>query len=56
MSNLVRPLGGGELKPLLLEGQALTDEITRAATLPQVQITSREAGDLFMMGIGGFTP
>lgn len=56
MSNLVKPLGGGELKPLLLEGQALASEITRAATLPQVQITSREAGDLFMMGIGGFTP
>lgn len=56
MSNLVKPLGGGELKPLLLEGAALEAEITRAASLPQVKISSREAGDLFMMGIGGFTP
>lgn len=56
MSNLVKPHGGGELKPLLLEGSALDAEKTRAETLLKVSISSREAGDLIMMGIGGFTP
>jgi len=56
MSNLVNPHGGGDLKPLLLEGAALDAEKARAADLPRVNISSREAGDLIMMGIGGFTP
>lgn len=56
MSQLVRPHGGGELKPLLLNGARLAAERQRAQTLPKVSITSREAGDLIMMGIGGFTP
>ncbi|MDI6748780.1 MAG: sulfate adenylyltransferase [Rhodocyclaceae bacterium] len=53
---LVNPHGGGQLKPLLLEGQALKDEQARAASLPKLKVTSREAGDIIMMGIGGFTP
>jgi len=56
MSRLVRPHGGGELKPLLLEGEALAEERKRAETLPRVTLSSREAGDIIMMGIGGFTP
>ncbi len=56
MSNLVNPHGGGDLKPLLLEGAALDAEKARALNLPRVNISSREAGDLIMMGIGGFTP
>ena len=56
MSNLVNPHGGGDLKPLLLEGAALEAEKARASALPRVNISSREAGDLIMMGIGGFTP
>jgi sulfate adenylyltransferase len=56
MSKLVNPHGGGELKPLLLQGTALTEEKKRAASLPKVRITSRETGDVIMMGIGGFTP
>jgi sulfate adenylyltransferase len=56
MSNLVNPHGGGELKPLLLEGDALTAELSRATGLPQVKVSSRESGDIIMMGIGGFTP
>lgn len=56
MSLLVKPHGGGELKPLLLEGAARTAELARAQTLPQVKISSRETGDLIMLGIGGFTP
>jgi sulfate adenylyltransferase len=56
MSQLVKPHGGGELKPLLLEGAAREAELKRAATLPRVNVSSREAGDLIMLGIGGFTP
>jgi len=56
MSKLVNPHGGGELKPLLLEGDALTAEKARAETLPKVVVSSREVGDIIMMGIGGFTP
>ncbi len=56
MSKLVNPHGGGELKPLLLQGASLTEEKKRAQSLPKVRIASREAGDLIMMGIGGFTP
>ena len=56
MSKLVQPHGGGELKPLLLEGEALTEEKKKADTLKKVPITSREAGDVLMMGIGAFTP
>ncbi len=56
MSKLVNPHGGGELKPLLLEGAALKTELERAKSLPKVRMSSRETGDVIMMGIGGFTP
>ena len=54
--HLVSPHGQGALKPLALSGEALAAEKARARTLPQVRITSRERGDLIMLGIGGFTP
>ena len=53
---LVDPHGGGPLLPLLLEGDALAAERARAQKLPRLQVSSREKGDLIMMGIGGFTP
>ncbi|MDK9714170.1 MAG: sulfate adenylyltransferase [Sulfuritalea sp.] len=53
---LVNPHGGGSLRPLLLEGQALKAELARAQSLPKVKVSSREAGDIIMLGIGGFTP
>ncbi|MDH5648534.1 MAG: sulfate adenylyltransferase [Gammaproteobacteria bacterium] len=56
MSKLVKPHGGGELKPLLLEGSALKTELERAKGLKQVKMSSREVGDVIMLGIGGFTP
>lgn len=56
MATLVNPHGGETLKPLLLEGDALSAETTRAKTLPKISISSRETGDLIMLGIGGFTP
>lgn len=56
MPKLVNPHGGGDLKPLLLEANACPSELARAAALPRVRLSSREAGDLIMLGIGGFTP
>ncbi|MBF0610924.1 MAG: sulfate adenylyltransferase [Magnetococcales bacterium] len=56
MSRLVPPHGGGPLKPLLLEGDALQNGLAKAATLPQVRMTTRESCDLIMLGIGAFTP
>jgi sulfate adenylyltransferase len=53
---LVRPHGGRELNPLLLEGKALAAELQRARSLPQIKVSSREKGDIIMLGIGGFTP
>jgi sulfate adenylyltransferase len=54
--DLVTPHGSAELRPLLLEGQALEEAVCRAAGLPAVRVSSRERGDLLMLGIGGFTP
>jgi sulfate adenylyltransferase len=54
--NLVNPHGGGNLKPLLASGDALTDERKRAQSLPAMTVSSREKGDLIMLGIGGFSP
>jgi sulfate adenylyltransferase len=56
LPNLVPPHGRGALKPLMLEGDALAAEHARAHTLRAVRVSSREKGDLTMLGIGGFTP
>ncbi len=56
MSGLVKPHGAQALMPRLLEGSALAAQRARAPSLPAVRISSREKGDLVMLGIGGFTP
>ena len=56
MANLVSPHGGVSLRPLMPEGEALSAACERAARLPVVRMSSREAGDVVMLGIGGFTP
>ncbi|MGZ5591085.1 MAG: sulfate adenylyltransferase [Usitatibacter sp.] len=53
---LVKPHGGAGLRPLLLSGEALAAERSRAAHMPRLVVSSREKGDLVMLGIGGFTP
>ena len=53
---LINPHGGGELQPLMLEGPELVAERRRASTLAGVRVSSREKGDIIMLGIGGFTP
>ncbi len=55
-TKLISPHGSKTLKTLLLEGKAREDELKKAQKLPKVTITSRETGDLIMLGIGGFTP
>jgi sulfate adenylyltransferase len=40
----------------LLQGNRLLAEHRRAQLLPRVPVSSRERGDLIMLGIGGFTP
>ena len=47
MSNLVKPHGGGDLKPLLLAGAELEAERQRARSLPRVparQVSARNGG------------
>jgi sulfate adenylyltransferase len=56
MPKLVNPHGATALKPLLLQGKARDEELARAKTLPKIPMSSRETGDLIMLGIGGFTP
>lgn len=56
MPRLVNPHGGGGLKPLLLPEEVRKEELKRARSLPPVRLSSREKGDLIMLGIGGFTP
>ena len=55
-SKLVPPHGSKELKPLLLKGEARHQALKLASTLPTIALSSRERGDLIMLGIGGFTP
>ena len=47
---------GGKLIPLLLQGEELKKEIDKANKLPQITISSREASDLIMLGMGAFSP
>ncbi len=56
MSNLINPHGAEELTITLLEGDAKFEELKKAETLPKIELTTREVGDLIMIGIGGFTP
>jgi sulfate adenylyltransferase len=56
MTKLVPPHGGGPLKPLLLTDGPLVEAKSKAKHLEKVLMTSREAGDLIMLGIGAFTP
>ena len=55
-SKLVPPHGSKELKPLLLKGDARKQALKLASSLPTIILSSRERGDLIMLGIGGFTP
>jgi len=56
MSKLVAPHGGGSLKPLLVHAAERGEAMKRARTLRSIPISSREVSDLFMLGMGAYTP
>ncbi len=56
MSRLVPPHGGGSLKPLLVPIANRGEGLRRAERLRKIPITSREVSDLFMLGMGAYTP
>jgi sulfate adenylyltransferase len=56
MSKLVPPHGSKKLKTLALHGSERKSELKKAGSLPRLMCSSREFGDVVMLGIGGFTP
>ncbi|HCE41481.1 sulfate adenylyltransferase [Alloalcanivorax profundimaris] len=56
MSQLVQPHGSDTLNILLLDGAEREQALAAARDLPRITLSSRERGDLIMLGIGGFTP
>ena len=56
MSKLVRPHGGGSLKPLLVPIAERKAELERAGKLKKVPMTSRETSDVIMLAMGAYTP
>lgn len=56
MSKLVPPHGSKKLKTLTLHGSERKSELKKAESLPKLMCSSREFGDVVMLGIGGFTP
>ena len=56
MSKLVPPHGSEILNALALSGDALSAELARAESLAKITCSSREEGDIVMLGIGGFNP
>ena len=56
MSKLVPPHGSKKLKTLALHGSERKSELIKAESLPRLMCSSREFGDVVMLGIGGFTP
>ncbi|NPA94028.1 MAG: sulfate adenylyltransferase [Thermodesulfobacteria bacterium] len=54
---LVNPHGSQKkLMPLLLKGAEREDEVGRAKAMKKINISSRESGDILMLGMGAFTP
>jgi sulfate adenylyltransferase len=56
MPNLVAPHGSDHLKPLLLAEGERADAVRLAERLRRVPLTSREASDLLVLGMGAYTP
>ena len=56
MSKLVPPHGSKKLKTLTLNDSERKSELKKAESLPKLMCSSREFGDVVMLGIGGFTP
>ncbi len=56
MSKLVAPHGSDRVRPLLLPEAERAAARKHAEALPRVPLSSREVSDLFMLGMGAYTP
>jgi len=56
MLELVPPHGSNIVLPLLVSGKEFREEMKRAKALKRVPLSSREVSDLFMFGMGAYTP
>ena len=56
MPELVKPHGSETVLPLMVSKEDRAAELERAKTLKQIPLTSREVSDLFMFGMGAYTP
>ncbi len=56
MAELVPPHGSDYLRRLLVPEHARPAHLARAASMPKIPLTSREVSDLFMLGMGAYTP
>jgi len=56
MPQLVPPHGSDKVLPLLVSDDNKAAELQRAETLKRIPLTSREVSDLFMFGMGAYTP
>lgn len=56
MTDLVPPHGSAKLKPLLLDRELQANALSSAAKLKSISLTSREVSDVFMLGMGAYTP
>jgi sulfate adenylyltransferase len=56
MSKLVPPHGSSVLIPLLAPEAEIPGELSRAATLRKVPMSSRETSDFIMLAMGAYTP
>lgn len=56
MTKRLVPPHGGQLKPLILEGEELAQAKEKAKSFPAIRLTSRETSDLIMMSTGAFSP
>ncbi len=56
MSKLVTPHGSDRVRPLLLPEAERAGTRRHAETLPKIPLSSREVSDLYMLGMGAYTP
>ncbi len=56
VSKLVAPHGGGSLRALLAEPGVRCEARRLAEALPRLSLSSRELSDVFMLGMGAYTP
>ncbi len=56
MANLVPPHGADAVQPLLVPEADRARLLEHAENLPRVPLTTREVSDVFMLGMGAYTP